>query len=308
MRRPFILFCLLSLSASGLFGQQTVFKFVKIRRHRSAEKRVLVDKIGTLTFDDGAHRLRFESDAGDHIDVAYEDIEKVIFDVATHMRGGILPGVIGAAPVAGPMVGIALAGSHVNDYWLFLSYKGHEGSESTLFVAPKDSSALLIDKATALFSSRVTIADFPEKSAPVKMEDLKAVHSRQAVKIDRQSHPLPEVKADRATVLVVCPPLAARDEDKGNQFKLHANDEIIAVNKAGTYSFAYLLPGKYRLVSQSVDASGFEINLEAGHEYFFLQNIFQGVFKWETSLSRNSPEVVTYLAAGAHFSDWKPKE
>jgi hypothetical protein len=33
---------------------------------------------------------------------------------------------------------------------------------------------------------------------------------------------------------VVCPPLAARDGGWGNQFKLHANGHIIAVNKAGT--------------------------------------------------------------------------
>jgi len=103
-------------------------------------------------------------------------------------------------------------------------------------------------------------------------------------------------------------PLAARDAGKGNQFKLHANDQVVAVNRMGTYILAYLDPGKYRLVSQAEDANGFEMELEAGHEYFFLQNPFQGVFKWETTLSRNSQKVVTYLAEGAYLSDWKPRE
>jgi hypothetical protein len=76
----------------------------------------------------------------------------------------------------------------------------------------------------------------------------------------------------------------------------------------GTYSFAYLDPGKYRLVSQAEDANGFEMELEAGHEYFFLQNAFQGAFKSQTRLSRNSREVVTYLAEGSYLSDWKAKE
>ena len=46
-------------------------------------------------------------------------------------------------------------------------------------------------------------------------------------------------------MVVICPPLAARSAGKGNQFKLHANDQIVAENRQGTYSFAYLDPGKY---------------------------------------------------------------
>jgi hypothetical protein len=308
MRRLFTLIWLLLFTASGLSAQKTVFENVKIRRHRSADKRVLVDKLGTLTFDDSARTLRFKSEAGDRIEVGYDDVEKVVFDVTTHMRGTAIAQVIQAATMAGTIVGSAIAGAHVNDYWFYLDYKDHGQNESALLVVPKNSSARVIDKATSVFSSRVTMTDFSEKGAAVKMEDLKALKSKQVLKIDKQSHPLPEIRPDQATVVVVCPPLAARDAGKGNQFKLHANDQVVAVNRAGTYSFAYLDPGKYRLVSQAEDANGFEMELEAGHEYFFLQNAFQGVFRWETSLSRNSREVVTYLAEGSYFSDWKPKE
>lgn len=308
MKRLLISVWLIVFCASSLMGQKTVFDSVKIRRHRSAEKRVLVDKIGTLTLDDADRKLTFKSDAGDNIEVGYDDVRKVVFDAATHMRGGGLAQVIQAAPLAGPIVGTAIAGSHVNDYWFYLEYKDHEQNGSVLLVVPKNLSAQIIDKATRVFGSRVTVADFPEKGVAVKKDDLKAVKSKQELRIDKQNHPMPEIKQDRAIVVVVCPPLAARDAGKGNQFKLHANDQVVAVNRMGTYSFAYLDPGKYRLVSQAEDANGFEMELEAGHEYFFLQNTFQGVFKWETTLSRNSREVVTYLAEGAYFSDWKPRE
>jgi len=106
-----------------------------------------------------------------------------------------------------------------------------------------------------------------------------------------------------ATIVVVCPPLAAPDSRRGNQFKLHPNDHVIAVNKAGTYSFAYLQPGKYRLVSQSENANGFEMKLKPGKTHYFLQNTVQGVFRWPTALLRNSAELATYLMDGVHYSD-----
>ena len=308
MKQLVIVICLMLFSVGGLSAQKTVFDNVKIRRHRSAEKRVLVDKLGKLTFDDTARFLRYESDADDHIEVGYDDVEKVVFDLATHMRGGALSQVISAAPLAGPIVGGAVAGAHVNDYWFYLDYKKQGQRESTLLVVPKGASAQVIGKATSVFGSRVTIASFPEKGEAINKNDLKAIKSKQVLKINRQDHPLPEVKPDKATVVVVCPPLAARYAGQGNQFKLHANDEIIAVNRAGTYSFAYLAPGKYRLASQAEDANGFEMELEAGHEYFFLQNIFQGAFKGETGLSRNSREVVLYLADGAYLAEWQNNE
>ena len=49
------------------------------------------------------------------------------------------------------------------------------------------------------------------------------------------------------------------------------------------------------------------MELEAGHEYFFLQSTSQGVFKAETGLTRNSPELVMYLLDGSYYSDWTEK-
>ena len=210
MRRSLALAWVLCFSACGVSAQKTVFDSVKIRRHRSAEKRVLVDKVGTLTFDDGSRKLSFKGNVGygdaipDNIQAGYDDVRKVVFDVAAHMRGGALAQVVQAAPLAGPVVGGALGGAHVNDYWFYIEYDDFGKNESALLVVPKDSSAQIMDKAKSVFGSRVTVADFPEKAAAVKMEDLKAVKSKQALKVDRQNHPQPEVKNGKATVVVVC--------------------------------------------------------------------------------------------------------
>jgi hypothetical protein len=266
MRRFLTLICLLLFSAYGLPAQKMVFEGVKIHRHRSAEKRVLIDKLGTLTFDDSARKLTFDRGADDHIEVGYDEVGMIVFESTARMRGGELAAVVQAAPLAGPVVGAAVAGAHVNDYWFYLDYKNRDQSESALMVVPKNSSERVIAKATSLFGSRATVTDFPEKGAAVKVGDLKASKSKQALKVGKLSHPLPELESDKATVVVVCSPLPARYAGRGNQFKLHANDQVIAMNKWGTYSFAYLDPGKYRLVSRTENTDGFEMELEAGHE------------------------------------------
>jgi len=45
------------------------------------------------------------------------------------------------------------------------------------------------------------------------------------------------------------------------------------------------------------------VELEAGKSYYFLQNTFDGIFKSETSLSRNSPELVMYFLDGSYYAE-----
>jgi hypothetical protein len=44
----------LFIGSSFLFSEDTKFEGVKIRRHKSADKRELVNKTGVLSFDDDA--------------------------------------------------------------------------------------------------------------------------------------------------------------------------------------------------------------------------------------------------------------
>jgi hypothetical protein len=314
MRRLAILIGLVLLGTFGIAGETVTFDHVKVHRHKSPQKRILVDKVGVLTFNDAGKRMTFVSHAGDEFDVGYDDITKVVFEVTTHMRGGALAEVVSAAGSPGLVVGSIIKGIHVNDYWFYLEYKNGDHNEPVLLEVPKESSENVIAKVTSLFGSRVTVAEFQEKGEAIDEKDgeidekqLSDLRSKHSIKIDKENHPLPEVKPDKATVVVVCPALAARYAGTGNQFKLHANDRVIAVNRWGTYSFAYLDPGKYTLVSQSVNANGFKIELEAGKSYYFLQNTFEGAVKNHTMLSRNSSELVMYELNGSYFSDWKRK-
>jgi hypothetical protein len=312
MRRLVALTTLLFLATLCLAADTETFTHVKIHRHRSAKDRALVDKLGKLTFDDANRKLTFEKtlddkfDLPERVEVGYDAVTKVVFEVTTHMRGGGLAEVVSAIPPVG-MAGPVIAGQHVNDYWFYLAYKIADQDEEVLLEIPKSSSQKIIDKTTGIFGSRALVSDFPEKGESIEPEKLADIKSKHALRVEKQNRPAPESRADKATIVVVCPPLAARDSGKGNQFKLHANDHVVAVNKEGTYSFAYLDPGKYRLVSQSENADGFEMELDGGKTYYFLQNTYQGAFKWETKLSHNSQELVTYLMSGTYFSDWSRK-
>lgn len=282
------------------FSENMVVEHVKIRRHRSEQKRVLVDKVGALTFDDASKKLSFKDDAGDKLDLNYDDIAKVSFEITTHMRGGALSQMIGGIP------GAIIAGKHVNDYWMYVAPAAGKG-EPLLMEIQKDSSDKVIEKSKAVFGDRATIAEFSEKGEEVDKNKLKDLQSKHDLKVNKETHPLPELKPDKALVVVVCPPLAARYAGLGNQFKLHANDQVIAVNRMGTYSFAYLEAGKYKLVSQSENANGFDMELESGKDYYFLQNTFQGAWKAQTALSRNTKELVMYEMDGSYYADWKRK-
>jgi len=281
------------LSISLLFSEDTKFEGVKIRRHQSAEKRELVDKIGVLSFEDDGQKLTFRSGAGDQFAIPYSEITKVVFDTDTH--------------------GTWMASVHVHDRWLYLEYRQGDHSEKVLLVLPR----AIYDKATAkcqsLFGERVTIANYREEGESIVDKDgdmdksrIPDWKSKYSIKLDRAAHPLPEVKSDKATIVVVCPPLIARETGRWGEFKLHANGKVIAVNEVGTYSIAYVDPGKYSLISQSANANGFEMDLEAGQTYYFIQEIVIGGFgRILTMLSRNTPEVVMYLVDGAYLSDWK---
>jgi hypothetical protein len=299
MRRWTLLIVLVLLVSLWSAAETLKFSWVKIRRHKNEHSRLLVDKDGDLKFDDGGRKLTFRSDAGDDVDIGYDDITKVIFERTSRMRGGViaylgLPGLIAAV-------------QHVTDYWFYLEYKSGEHNEPVLFEMPKGSSEKVIAKARDLFGSRVMMPEFDEKGEEIDPNTLPDLKSKHTFTADRKNYPLPEVKAEKATVVVVCPAPEIRYTARGNQFRLHANDHVIAVNRAGTYSIVYLDPGKYRLVSQSENANGFEMQLESGKEYYFLQNTFQGALKWDTGLSRNSPELVMYELNGAYYSEWRRK-
>lgn len=313
MRKAIALLPIMSLTSFCGASEIVMFRNVKIHRHRSAQDRVLVDRVGVLTFEDTDRKFMFEKRREDRLDtpakveVPYDTGTKVVFEVTSHMHGFPLawtPFAAAGAGLGGLIVTSAVARQHASDSWFYVEYTSAEENVQVLFEVPKDSSQGVISKASSLFGSKVSITQFREEGEPVEPQNLPDFKAKHLLHIDKQNHPVPEPKPDKATVVVVCPPVSSHDSGKGNQFKLHANDRVIAVNKEGTYSFAYLDPGKYQLVSQSENANGFEMELEAGKTYYFLRNTFQGFFKYHTVLSHNSPELVNFLMTGTYFSDW----
>lgn len=295
------------LSCTFSFAADTLSFHVKIQRRESSDSRLLIDKSGVLTFYDSTKRLAFTGGKPDRFDIGYDDVTKAQFETTTHMRDDMLATAVGAFGVPGAATHSALQFERVHDYWFYLEYKNGDHNETALLEVPKDYSEAVIGKARNVFGSRVSIPVFEEHGEAVDPESLPAIHSKQSIRVNWKSQPLPEIKTDKATVVVVCPRIRNYDPAYGNQFKLHANERVIAVNQEGTYSIAYIEPGKYHLVSQSVNANGFNIDLEAGKAYYFLQNIFAGVVRNHTMLSRNSEELVMYELKGSYFSEWNPK-
>jgi hypothetical protein len=283
-------------------AQQVTFDKVKARFSKSAKDRRLVDKSADLIFDDTARKLTVRC-VQHPLDIGYDAVQRVVFDVSHHMRGGNLGAAIGG------LVGAAIMSKHVNDYWFYLEYEDSQGKVIPYMLEiDKESSPQVIEKAQASFPGKVTVADFPEKEEKIDKATLKALQTKHSLKVDKVNHPLPELKPDKALVVVVCPPLDARSAGHGVQYKFHANDEVVAVNLMGTYYFCYLDLGEYQLVSQTENASGFRMKLEAGQDYYFLQNTFMGAWKARTTLSRQTKELTMYELQGAYWSDWKLKK
>jgi hypothetical protein len=292
----------LAIGLAVALSAETVVKGVKIRFNRSDHDRRLVDKSVNLTFDDKAHQL-IAKGLEKEVTIAYGDVRKVVFDVTTHMRGGAVGELVDLVPFTGAVAGNMIQAKHVNDYWFYIETTS---GPYTVLEIPRESSPMVIDKAKAVFGDKVS--EYPTRQGEkIEKDTLQDLESKHSLRDDKKQHPIPELKLDKALVVVVCPPLAARDSGHGNQYKLHANDKVVAVNKPGTYSFAYLDPGEYLLASQAENASGLKLTVEAGKDYYFLQNTFMGVFKARTSLSQQSKEIVLHEMSGAGYADWKRK-
>lgn len=306
-RCTMIIACSFVLTLANLaLAQPVVFEDVKARFSRSERDRRLIDKDADLILDDVARKLIVKNQE-QPLEVSYDDIQKVVFDVSTRMRGGFL-GAFGRSLMRGggavpALAGYGLSGRAASDHWCYVEYRSPDGSvRAYMLEIGKESSPKLITKMQALLGNKVAIGEFAEQPEDIKKKTLKEAKSKHDVIVDERNHPIPESKPDKALIVVVCPP-APRDAGQF-QAKLHANDSVVAVNEIGTYSFAYLDPGEYLLVSQAGNASGFRMKLEAGQDYYFLQDTLGDS---RTSLSRHTRELVMYELGGAHYSDWKRK-
>lgn len=255
---------LLALSLSGLAQdapknsqeQQTVFDNVKARYNRSEQDRGLVDKKAYLVFDDATQKLSVRCPEKP-LEVQYDEVQKVIFEASTRMQGGVTAKALGVGigGLAGAAIQTGMDNRFTRSYWFYLEYKKPDGSLNLyLLETDKRASAQVIERAKTVFGARVTITSFDEKAEEIKMNQLKDRKSKHSLDVDRENRPMPEIKPDKALVVFVCPPMAARYTAKAGQYKFHANDQVVAVCLQGTYSFGYFDPGDYLLAAQSKNA------------------------------------------------------
>lgn len=302
---------LAATAAIGMAAEPVIFSDVMVRQAKKAGDQRLVERSADLVFDDAAQRLKLRSER-DPVDITYADVTKVIFEVTEHMRGynqgAFWTSMAGAAVPGAGLASLVVAGQPVKDYLCYLEMRrtSDEPAEPYVIEVGKHSIDDVKAKMNAVFAGRTQ--DQPmlvgEKFERAKLKDLRSKHT---VIVVKQQRPLPEILPDQALVVVVSQTPSARTSGKGTQVKLHANDRVVAVNKAGTWTFAYLNPGEYTLVSQADNANGLRMKLEAGKDYYFLQNALLGTTKTRTTLSRHSKGLVQFEASGTYYSDWKRK-
>jgi hypothetical protein len=302
--RPVYLACLLALaSSSPAWSEQVTFKVKHQFRANPDSTRVwwLVESGVVLTLDDSARKLTV-TDKRNPLDVGFDAVERVIFEQTTHIRGGgwgDLFGSVGLGPI-----GSIIENKVVADYWCYIEYRAADGVHPYVLEIPKDLSAAVMDKMKALLGDKVSVPKFAEPIAVIKADTLAGAKANHDYNADSKVHPLPELKPDKALILVVCP-FIDNPVHRGPLVKLHANDRVVAVNNWGSYAFAHLDPGEYLLAAEIKDtASSLRITLEAGKEYYFLEDIVNddGVV-----LSRHTKELVMHQVTGARYADWKQK-
>lgn len=283
-------------------AQQVTYKKVLGFIQKSDTDHRLDIKEVDLVLDDEVGRLIVKS-KDRPLDVPYDAVSKIILEPSVEFTAGALDFVLGAPTGVGE--------GRDSDYWCYLEFKtGDRSLAPYLLKIDRGEAVAAIARLESTFGEAVMTPMFPEDATArdIDKDRLADVASEHDFKTDKDAHPTPEVRADQALVVVVEPKPRGGGYGKGRQVKLHANDRVEAVDRFGTYSFFYLEPGDYQLVSQSSNAFGLDISVEAGQAYYFVQYASMGGFRTNTVLLRHSRELVMYLLAGAYHSVWSRKQ
>ncbi len=314
------------LSVASVLAQQTAFSDVEVR-FPAGKNNLLINKSATLVLDDTARHLIVKS--GDRpLDVAYGDVQKIIVEVNTlgHKAGfgASMLGLASGGILFGGAIATALDKPFDNDHFVYIEYKASDGQiQPYLLNVGKSNVPQVLKALQTNFADRVIVPDFPEKGekidpAQVQAAKAEAKSSPEKVKTWRfkcvptaARRPLPELRPDKALVLVVSPATIMRQtpaEKRGGADFIFSNGEPLSVNDAGTYSFFYLEPGEYFLLSVPSDQVGLRMKLEAGKDYYLTQTLYAKGIITKSFLTRHSKELVLYEARGSLYSDWSVEQ
>jgi hypothetical protein len=304
--------------SGGTAQAQGTFSDVKLRFTNDKERK-LEFKDADLMLDDAARRLRIKSSERP-LDVSYDDVQRVVVEVNTFgERAGFAASFFGMF-AGGLLFGNAIATSidkpFKNDHFIYLEVKKPDGTTPYLLNVGKDSVPQVLKGLQAAFGERVVVPAFTEKAETMDKKDFTPSKSRVLFVATDKQHPLPELKTDKALVVVHCPAtilIRVRPEKSGhlnyNQgYALYANGVPVGLNAPGTYTFFYLDPGDYFVVSQVNDVAGLRMKLEAGKDYYLTQTPYVKGIHIHTFLTRHSKELVMFEVAGSLWADWKIDE
>jgi len=300
-------------------AQRIAFDRVRIRFTTNDRKQS--ESSASLIFDDASRRIRVES-GQKPIEINYDDVGQVIFDwrLRIQRRGTAKQFGLDAVTDLYRNVGgrgaesigrtindrlDATAIKEVTDRLMMIRTTTPGALSPFVIEIPIDDASQVVTKATQVFDKKVYIPDV-QIGYEIDKKNLADAKTKHTVTISK-NHPEPQVRPDKALIVIACPKPNITGSS-GWQMKLHANDSVVAVNRPGTYSFAYVDPGEYLLASQAGflggNANGFKMKLDAGRDYYFLQNITAGN---TTILSGNQKAIVLLEIGGSSFSEWKRK-
>lgn len=305
---------LLLLFAATAVAQQATFTDVKVRFVKS-NKREMDEKSADLVLDHDARRLQVKSSARP-LDISYDEVQKVVVEVDTLGRkagfAASFVGLFAGGLLFGNTIATSIDRPFDSDHFVYLEYKTPDGSTSAHgLIIGKQSVPQAMKELQTAFGDRLQVPVFDEK--PEEMDKKQLVPGKSGIRYintDKQ-HPLPELRPDKALVVVATPATILRrigPEKRYGPASLWANGELVAVTGPGCYTFFYLNPGDYFLASLHGNVVGLRMKLEAGKDYYITQTLYAKGIRPRSFLTRHSKELVMYEVAGSLWSDWGLKE
>lgn len=306
-------FAILVLLPVALAAQPVEIK-VPFVAARGAQKEF---RKGTLVFDEAARRAAVTAKGAPPIEFGYDAVTKVLVEPDVRISysfGAAFAGFALGGGLFGGQIADAIKSAAKMDVTVYLEYAAAGATAPpVVFSVGKEQTAAALGRLDAAFGSRVALAGFAGIPVEAPVLDLGPRH---LVKANPAEHPIPELRAAKALVVVACPTGTGLDAARTDKYQkwggyILAGNKILALNAPGTYSFFYLDPGDYVLVSHvrtpgsAQSATGLELHLEAGKEYDLIQTIYiAGIFR--SFLRWHSRDLVMHEVANLYWADWQP--
>jgi hypothetical protein len=307
----------LPLSADA---QQTTPTKIKVR-FKDDKKRQQVDQDAALRIDESARRIVVLSKEHPR-ELGYDDVQKIIIEPDSHAGnigfGAALTGFVAGGLLFGGKIATAIDNPLKTDHVVYIEPKKPDGKTTPLvLVLEKDSVPEGLKRIKATFGDLVVLPVFDEQPEQIDKKQFKSAEPFE-VKGSALEHPMPLARPEQALVVIAAPlggSFRPIETNKTTPFYANVlvNDQVLAVNAPGSYSFFYLGPGEHLLITQAmvdkklVDVTGLRIKVEVGKEYYLMQTIYIGG-GMKSFLTRHSREVVMQEVNDLLWSEWKPKK